>query len=419
MPEPTRFHTPGRAYDLQLQIKELDYTNDLTSVQIVSSLSTAYQIIKLTLLVDPKDVIVEDIFGKTPIKLRIRLLEENKQINEDIEFELMYLKSDSQVTQEAQTTTDIQQDRAPLIIQTICRKPFVTMNSLVNKVYINKTIREILEELTSDVGADLTYDSDGENKEVIDQICIPPTTFYKIIKEYDGSNINSFDGFLDQRFGLHEGVSSVFCQYDNKVYVKNLTTKMKKNQVFTIHQLSGNKDENETAEKPMDGKNFYVYDTIDSDYSGNAKFSVLAPNIKHIVKPRDTLYSVVNQDLQNVCSTYSLISGDDNMRIDPTINRTKYYNEDTGYEKSENLFNSRFGRSMSDTSTIGINLERNVKILSLINIGEVVKFKPQTLEFVPLSGKYILWSSILNFEKTGEWETTARLNLMRTNKKLN
>jgi hypothetical protein len=418
MPEPKRHFLQSRAYDLQLQIKDLDYTHDLTGVQIISSLSTAYQIIKLHLLVDPRDVIVEDIFGKTPIKLRIRLLVEDQQIHEDIKFELMYIKSDSQITEASESTDKIQQDRAPLVIQTVCRKPFKTMNSLVNKVYMNKKIREILEELTSDVGADLTYDSDGENKELVDQICIPPTTLYKIVKEYDGSNIDSFDGFLDQRYGLHEGVSSVFCQYDNKLYIKNLTAKMNKNQVFTIHQLAEQKDNTKTIEKSMDGKNFYVYDTIDSDYSGNAKFSVIAPTINHIVKPKDTLFSVINQKLQDVCSTYSLKHKNDNMNIDSEITRTKYYNEDTGYEKTENLFNARLGRSVSDTATLGINLERNFKILTLMNVGEVVKFKTGTLQYVPLTGKYILWSSLINFTKSGEWENTVRLNLMRTNKKI-
>ena len=418
MPAKERSLVSSRSYDIQLKIKDLDYTDNLDAVEIISSLSTGYQIIKLSLLVATKDVIIEDIFGKEPLKLKIRLLEQDKLPHEEIDMRLMYIKSDSKITQEDEMTTEKQSDRAPLVISTVCVKPFETLNTLVNKVYVDSTIRQMVEGLASEVGATLTYDSDGENTENIDQVCIPPTTFYKIIKEYNNANNDPFDGFIDQRFGLHEGVSAVFCQFDNKVYIKNLTAKMNKNQTFTVTQLATGTNNEKITEKVMDGKNFYVYDTIDSDYSGNAKFSVIAPNIKHIVKPKDMLFDTISQDLQSVCDKYSLVYKNNNMNINPSISRTKYMTEDTGYEKSENLFNARLGRSVSDASTISINLERNLKLLTLMNVGECVKFKPKTLEFTPLGGKYILWSSSINFVNTGDWESTARINLMRTNKKV-
>jgi len=54
-----------------------------------------------------------------------------------------------------------------------------------------------------------------------------------------------------------------------------------------------------------------------------------------------------------------------------------------------------------------------------MNVGEAVKFVTNTIEYIDISGKYILWSSDLQFvNKTSSWETTARINLCRTNKKI-
>ncbi len=50
MAEKKRVLTPTRGYDIQLKIKDLDYTNDLRSVRIVSAINTAYQIVILNIV---------------------------------------------------------------------------------------------------------------------------------------------------------------------------------------------------------------------------------------------------------------------------------------------------------------------------------------------------------------------------------
>jgi len=199
---------------------------------------------------------------------------------------------------------------------------------------------------------------------------------------------------------------------------------LKKNQTFTIYQLAGGeskKDTDKIMEDALEGNVFYTYDTIVTDYAGNAKFAKLATSLNHIVKPSDSLFSIVSQELADVARTYSLNYQAKNLKaplyIDPLVNRTKYYNEDTGNNTEKILFNSRFGRTVSDLSTMSLNVERNLPVLNLINVGECVKFKPKTIEYQSLEGKYILWSSEIYFRRTGNWETTARINLIRTNKK--
>lgn len=424
MTEKETFFTPNKMYEIKVKIKELDYTNDVTHVVLASSLSTAYQVIDITFFLDPSDVIIEEVFGGEPIKLSITLLREQNYPGPRIDIELMYLSSDFTLIQKNTSAGVAQKDRVAFTVSTIVRKSYKTMMTLVNDVFIGKSLKDIINSLANNVGAKLKYDSEGQNITVIDQVCIPPTTFYKIIKEYNRTDNDIFDGFLDQRFGLFSGVPGVFCQHDNVVYIKNLTNKLNKDQAFTVHQLSGDESSKKLDDifnQSLDGNVFYTYSLIETDYVGNAKFADLASDINHIVKPKDRLAAIVPQTLTGIARNYSLLYSTKNKKlfIDPSIERQRFYNQDTGYETESTQFESLFGRQLSDISSLSLQLHRNLPVLNLIDVGECVKFKPATIEYVDFSGKYILWSSEIEFQKEGPtWATTANINLIRTNKKL-
>ena len=423
MPEQERVYTPSKLYDVKVRIKNLDYTNDTVQVTFSSSLSTAYQVIDITFFLDSNDIIIEEIFGGEPIKLSITLLREQDYPGPRIDVDLMYLNSSFQLTEKAQSSETVQKDRTYFTVTTVARDAFKSMSTLVNDVFIGSTLNQIVSSLASDVGATVSYDSFDQNTEVIDQVCIPPTTFYKIIKEYNKMDDDMFDGFLDQRFGLFSGTPGVFCQYDNKVYIKNLSAKLKRDQTFTVYQLAGgtsSKLVQKIYDDALGGKVFYTYDVIHSEYAGNARFADLGTTVNHIVKPKDTIAAIIQQNLETVAQNYSLFYSQKNKKlfIDSSAKRTKYYNEDLGNETDSTLFEARFGRSLSNMSTISFNLERNLPLLNLINVGECVKFKPSTIEYQDFEGKYILWSSVIRLNREGpEWRTTAQINLSRTNKK--
>jgi hypothetical protein len=423
VPEQESVYTPNKMYEVKVKIKDLDYTNDLISLTLSSSLSTAYQVIELMFSLDPNDIITEDIFGGEPIKLTITLYREQDYPGPQVDIELLYLNASFQLTQKDEMSQQQMKDRTLFSVTTVARKPFQTMSSLVNDVFLNTTLDSVINSLASDIDTTVSYDSDGQNTTAIEQVCIPPTTFYKIIKEYNKANEDMFDGFLDQRFGLFSGVPGVFCQYDNKVHIKNLSSRVQKNQTFTVYQLAGQTD-SKLADKIYDeslgGDVFYTYDIIQTEYAGNARFAELGYDIHQIVKPKDALTNTVSLNLDTVAQNNSLLYSKNNksLFLDSVVKRTKYYNEDTGNESDTHLFESRFGRTLSTLSSISLNLERNLPVLNLIEVGECVKFKPFTIEYADFEGKYILWSSVIKFVREGPtWATTAQINLMRTNKK--
>lgn len=416
---------PTRTYDLSIHIRDKDYTQDLVSLTILNSLSSAYPIVTLGFLVDPNDIIINDLFGEDPIKLGITLLGYNAIPGPKTDFDLMYLKSDFQLTEKDEASRSTQVDRSVLIITTVARKAYKVMTSLVNKVYIGTTVSEMINDLAGDVNATIKLDTDSINSVPIPQVCIPPTTFYKIIKEHSREHDDIFDGFIDQRFGIFDGTPGVFSDFDGTVYVKNLTSKMTKNQTFTIYQVASpisSEGKASTIDNIIDRvrekeDTFYTYDLINTDYAATAKFATLASTLNHIVKPDKTLSQIVTQTLKAVGTNYSLIHKNPDIPIDSNVERIKYYNEDTGNDLETTLFNSRFGRTVADLSTLSMNIEKNLPVLPLLKVGECVKFKPMTLEYAPLDGKYILWSTTIAFVREGDWATVARINLIRTNKK--
>ena len=66
--------TPSTSYEFDLRIANKDYSNDLVSVSIRSAVNTPYQNISLDLFLDSTDILTDEIYGQTPIKLTIKLM---------------------------------------------------------------------------------------------------------------------------------------------------------------------------------------------------------------------------------------------------------------------------------------------------------------------------------------------------------
>jgi len=410
---------PGRSYDIQLNIKGIDYSKDIYRVTIASSITSPYQTITLEIFISPKDIILKKLYGQDSIKLAIRLIDQSGVISEQIDFNLLLIDASFSVPISAQEVSGSQEDRSSLSIVGVCKEAFKTITTYTNHVLLpkpkenyNNTLRDIITYIVQkNTNTTLKYDTENENKNIVEQIIIPPTTVYKNIM------------YLDNLFGLYTGVPVIFCSYDNILYIKNLTAKMKKAQIFTVYQISSGDPENENIiKKSLADNNFYTYSPLETTYSGNSAFSVLAPTLKHIVAPRDTLFYTITQDLKSLCSNYGLISGNTETFVNSLAissqKRIKYYTFNDGFDYDSTFAISKIAKLISNLSTISVYIERNLQIKKLMKVGEVVKLDARTLEYTSLSGKYILKSSQIDFYREGEWQTTANLNLMRTNKSL-
>lgn len=411
MPEKKRVFTPIHSYDIKLVIKDLDYTNDLRSVRIISAISTAYQIVAIEISLDPNDLILEDVISKEPLKLSISLIgrEYEKIPQETIIMELQYVNHDSYAQPKEQISEGKTKDRSIVKIITVCRKAFKTMTTKVESqnVYNGKTVREIITDLVSKTEAELIYDNEDENTDPIDQIVLPPQNLYYTI------------GYLDDYFGLFKGACSRgFCQYDNKLYIQNLTRKMNKKQEFTIYHLANDNPNNKyIIDKCSDGKNFYTYGALHNVYTGSTKIATLGSKIHYIVYPKDSLSKTITLDVKDTCLKYGLIAKEGEVKFDLNLdNRERYIVSHSGNNNSETFAIAKIAREICGLSTLQIALEKDLRILNLMKVGEAVKVKCGSLEYTPLGNKYILKSSDINFiRKVADWTSAAVINLMRSN----
>ncbi len=408
----SRYWSPNRTYEFELKVGKIDLTPDLYSLTILTSVDLPYQTFLLQVFLDPNDVILQQIYGQTPLKLKSRLYGTAASIvMEEIDFELMYLSSDMplEVTPMAtQSPANMQKDRSAITFTCVARSAYTTMNTLVNSVHQGKKISTVLADMISAVGAKLNYDSQGENAEQIDQVLIPPSTLYKNLR------------YVNRTFGIYDGMAAIYCSHDNTVNIKNLTNKMKKSDQFIIYQLPLDTDNTKTIESCNDGKRFYTTQNMETKYKGNSAFAYLAPRMRYVVKPKDRLFSPLDVDLEPFAQTYGLISKGNKIFYDtkalPSATRVSLHKDHTGYELSETFINANLSRSISTITELSVTVQQSMKILSLMNIGEAVKIDTKIDATRDFTGLYILRASQINFMKVKDWESSADLFLMRTNR---
>jgi len=396
----------SKNYEVELLINNKDYSSNIRMVRIISSLRTAYPSIQLFVDIEPDELILESLHGQHPIKLTIYLLEQEGQSKESIEFEIVTLTSNNDLPLLSNDATRKQFERTELIITGVCKKSFEVITTNVNEVFHKKEILTIANELANKAKATNTnFDNQKRNTQIIDQVVIPPMSLYKSLQ------------YLNEMFGFYQGTPSIYCQYDGTLYIRNLTYRLtSSNPLFTLYHLHDLNDQ-EILKKSNDGKHFYSLSPIKTRYTGNSRTAVIANELKHIVKPSDDLYKIINNNIKDFARKYSLVYNKDELFIHSSLqNRKRYYIDHTGYEDDLSWIASTLGRNLSNLFFISSTLSNNLPVINFINVGETIVFEPQTTEYVSLSGNYILFSSEVILSRLNDWYAEATINLIRTNK---
>ena len=405
------YWSPSRTYEFKVKVGSYDLTNDLISLNIITSVDLPYQTFLMTFFVDPVDFITEEIFGQKPIHLTSYLLGTEQIPLETIDFELMYLNSNMDMQTQIQDPSTQQKDRTQITISAVSRSAYITMNTIVNSIYQGGLVQHAINSLIGSVGASIEYDPNGRNDQTIDQILVPPSTLYKTLK------------YINRTWGIYNGASAIYCSYDNFVHIKNMTNKMAQAQTFTLYQLATDSDNTETIDKCNDGKHFYTTTPLTTKYEGNSVFALLAPRQIYIVKPRDRLFQNINVNLESFAKEYGLISKNNTIFFDKqalkTDTRTSIHKDHTGYEVDSTFINGNMSEKIAGVTELNASIERSIKILNLMNVGECVLVTSRTSDQDRLAGKYILRTSEIRFNKSKDWESSAVMNLMRTNRVIN
>jgi len=406
-----RFFIPAKNYDIQVTINDLDYSREVFNVKIVTSLVLPYQNVKFTVYLDPGDITVEKIYGQTPVKMMIRLLTQDGNERESIIFDLMIINVSHQIpVRSDKLDSNKQKEIIPVTFTCICRNPFKSMTSVVNKVFVGTTVREILNGIAGETGVSLQLDSQDLNTTEIEQAVIPPMT------------LNNAIGYISKNIGVYNGVMGFTCLYNNILYIKNLSKSIKNDQIATIYHLTPDIDNKEIINDSLqkDKSIFYTFDSIKTHYIGNAIIGKTARKTIYILKPKDRLYDTEEKDIVTVGMEHGLISGGSKMFFDEgaitSSNRVKYNTSQVGMEGDNPLLNSLIAKKLSSMTAIYFRLFQNILLEKLMKVGSAIKFKTMTKDMLSFSGNYILKSTEIIFTRETDWMSSATIYLVRTNK---
>lgn len=403
--------SPDVTYDFDLRIDDKDYSNDLVGVRIRSSTNTPYQNISLDLFLDATDLITEEIYGQTPIKLVIRLMAQVAwSQTPQIEFDLLFLNISSDFTPQRAHDSNDQKERVAVRFETISRPSYTTMTTQVNGLYFGKKPHEIINDVLSKTDAEIEYDTNGRSSLPIDQFLIPPSTLYRTIH------------YLDRTYGIFNGVLGFHCSFDNIIKVQNLTKKMSDSQVLTLHQLATNTDQSKILQE-TDPTKFYTKVPVEAFNRANSVFSVLAPTNRYVVKPKNQLYKTISINTKDQAINYGLISKNVSGTADIFYDeqaikedkRIAYHTNQTGYDLDTTFINSNLTQSLQDLTQLRVQVQNNLAILNLMEVGQGVNFLTEITSYNSLNGFYILKASEIGWARSKTWEASADMHLMRSN----
>ena len=404
-----------QTYRFEVKIGSRDLSNDIYQFNIITSIQLPYQTFELGFVLDQNDLIIDKIYGQEPIKISVILEAETSDELNRTDFELIFLDTVNALTNQVTSPSSAaseqsdgasqQMDRVPVNFTAISKKAYTTMNYYVNGVFHAKTVSEIIKSLVEKTGAQLIMDPQ-DSQDQVTQVLIPPTSLYQ-----------SFS-YLNQLFGLYNGVPIYFCSHDNKVYIKNLSKKITSSDAFTIYQLSLDSQEDIYNKS---GERIYIsWGSIKSNYKGNSVVATMTPSLRYILKPRDRLFEKIEIDIDKFTKDCGIVDKDSEIFYDKTTlkadNRKATYISQTGDELTQTFINSTLSRHISDLTTLDMVINRNFYLLNFMDVGEAVNFISQTDQNIPISGKYILKSSMIGFTKLASWEASALISLIRSNK---
>jgi len=419
--ERSTYWNPSRNYELSCKIGKVDLTNDLEQMSIVSSVETPYRTYILDFFLDPDDMILDKLYGQDPIQLEIKSFGTSENIpHEIIQTNLMALGSKYDLLLKDQQPQIPDKIRSATRIRAVPIEAYSAMTTFVNGVYLETTLRAIVTDLAEQAGAKLEYDTSNENVTPYDQIIVPPSSLYKALK------------YLNRTFGFFNGLaaitssstkierksnSAVLAKIKPRIIIKNLT-KSKEFGKITVTQLASDSKE-EGLLDVFDGKTFYTYNPVETEFTANTAFSLYGTKMVHVVKPRDELYKAIEVDTPDFANEYGITTKKDQLFFSQQgqEKRVSYFKDHTGYDDEETFIRAIYSKYFAQMSLLKIHLEKWLILENLMNVGNGAKFNSQITDVRDLTGDYVMKFSLVHFIRaTRDWECGVTLHLIRTNR---
>jgi hypothetical protein len=416
------YWSPSRNYEISCKVGKFDLTNDLIQINIITSVEIPYRTFILDFFLDPDDMILEKIYGQEPIQMKIKVFGAQESIPQEIiQTNLMALGSKHDLLMKDSEPQIPDKIRASIRIRAVPIESYRAMTSYVNGIYFNSTLREVVTDLASKCGAQLLMDDLKENITAYDQILVPPSPFYKALK------------YLDRTFGFFNGLAGIYgfstkvqrtsnsgisADIKSRIYITNMS-ESKKFSNFTITQLSTDNPNQDKLVNVFDGKTFYTHAPVETEYVGNTIFSMYGSKMKHIVKPRDSLYNTIEINTKDFANEFGITTKKNQIFYSEKGQglRTSVFKDHSGYDDVETHIRSIHSKYFAQMSVLKVRLQKWLILENLINVGQGVIFRSNIRDVRDLTGNYVLKFSHVQFTRPErDWECGVTLHLIRTNR---
>lgn len=413
-------------YSITCEMGDYDFSANLMRVNILNGINNPYPTIMLTMIVDSKYMVRNDLFGIDDIELSIELMAEETTPTETLELTLMVVKQQIPLPIKGSDDLGNNEEQETLILTTVLKDPCLQMNKTINKIFDESkqaTAITMVEDIAKEFLPDMSIDikRGGENTERPYQFIVPPMSFISAIKYIDGSvpeiiekygpGIGLYNGPMFVTNRLEEGGTSKFCLW-------NLNKILDEQPVYIVHQLGLGTDSEVFEDAGRTSDKFYTYSEIKSVYRGNQDIIANGYEKKFLSKPIDSLCEWIDVSAEDVIKSNAVSTGD--LLINENLREEIKYHTigEVGLEYSDSPYRARYSRKLSTSSEIEFHLDRNLALLHLSKVGVPIEIVPESLDYTELGGKYIASGSKISLTReVDSWVARVSIRAFRGNLK--
>jgi len=406
----------GNNFSCELYIGDQNFTKYLESVRIINSVNSSWPQIAISMSVDSDQVVLEDIYGQKDLFLVIYLSGEEPELQERIDFHLMYLESNVNLFPKKQNSMD-EIKFQPVSIMTVPIYSVNVMGTFVNRLYqnSNKTSIEIVEDVVKSIGfTSYSILKSGARNDIHSQFIIPPMS------------LNQMIDYIHSTVGIFEGPMFKYCDIDGRLKLWDLNKKSQMAPNMIIFQTDEGDGEEAEFRKRLESVikksnkgespiNYVTSDNIETLHHSNAnilKYSYDRIGISH---PPNGLYDIEVDNFINRVSKYGISDQAKPIKYFPGLDLRKSYFLSTNASGMPSMRIHEY--NMSRIDPIRITLVRNVHLARVMKVGECIQFDPYTYEYASYQGKYILETSDIQLSRinTDNWGCVCTLDMFRSN----
>ena len=364
-------------------------TSHFSTIRIINSMRSIWPIFELWFLVDNQIFIEKNIYGKSSIKCKIIATKDDaEQDSEAITYELLYIESnvDLPPKEEKNGMVDdmLEPQRRYVKVSCISLPAYLAMTKFVNKLWEEEDDHlkpiEYVKQLANQNGIPNDIKEDGANKDLVNQMLIPPMTFR-----------NAVD-YINQNYGIYSGPIFRYVNYSGKFLMwdlKKMFEQNKNNGFVKMHKSPSHFDTPGLFEKiNQDAANteneFVLHRNVETIHHGNANLIRYGYDNIYIYHPSSDIAVFQKKNADDIITDYGIWHDKSEMKFAKELkSRKMYFSDMRGFESEDytgnyntDMLTQNMASAFQNAAEIRLTLLRNVKIPLAMKVGEVLYLQP-------------------------------------------